>query len=239
MPDPIDIDQLAAALAPGATSVVSLVGGGGKTTALFALGRQLPGRVLLSTTTKMGSDRRDGLEPLVGATAAQISAALDRDRVALAWKRVEDHRAVGYPPAECTAWHGLADHLVLEADGSRRRPFKAPAEHEPVVPGATTLLVACVGAAAFGAPIEEVCHRPESVARLAGCETGDVLSPVRLAAVLTSPAGSRKDCPPAARFVVLANQVSPGDGDFIDELVGHLGDDAPLVAVASFTEPRR
>ena len=36
--------------------------------------------------------------------------------------------------------------LLNEADGSRMRPFKAPAAHEPVIPAETTLVVPVVGA---------------------------------------------------------------------------------------------
>ena len=234
MPEITTIDRLSVELVPGPSEVISLVGGGGKTTALFALGRQLPGRVLLSTTTKMGSDRRDGHRPLVAPDSAAITAALDRERVVLLWKRIEGHRALGFTPTECDAWLGLTDHLVLEADGSRRRPFKAPAAYEPVVPESTTLLIACVGAAAFGAPIDEGCHRPEMVAGIAGCAQTDVLSPSRLAAVLTSGVGSRKDCPPGARFVVMLNQVQSVHAGFVGELAELVGEEIPMVAIAPF-----
>jgi probable selenium-dependent hydroxylase accessory protein YqeC len=40
--------------------------------------------------------------------------------------------------------------ILNEADGSRMRPFKAPAEHEPVIPEETTLVVPVVGADIFG-----------------------------------------------------------------------------------------
>ena len=67
------------------------------------------------------------------------------------------------------------DHLVVEADGSRRMPFKAPLEYEPVVPSRTTTLVACVGAAALGAVISEQCQRPERVAAVAAMFTRLIL----------------------------------------------------------------
>lgn len=232
--DRIQISGLAQSLSVGRREVISLVGGGGKTTALFALGRQLSGSVLLSTTTKMGSDRRGGYDPLIDPGVEQLAAAAAADRVVLAWKLIEDHRAVGFPPEECDSWAGLVDYVVLEADGSRRRPFKAPAAHEPVIPASTSTLVACVGAAAFDAPIVEACHRPEIVARVAGCETTDRLTPDRLAEALLSSQGSRKHCPPKARFVVLLNRVAPADEDFVDTLARHLDGRAPVVAIAPF-----
>lgn len=234
-PATITIHELASALDLGASEVVSLVGGGGKTTALFALGRQLAGGVILSTTTKMGSDRAGGFVPLIDPTRDELVASLDRDRVVLTWRAVEDHRAEGYSGAQCDAWRGLADHLVLEADGSRRRPFKAPAPHEPVVPTSTTVLVGCVGAAAFGAPIAKACHRPEIVASLLGCSIDDRLNPVGLARLLLHEEGTRKSCPPDARFLILLNQVTDAHADFVAELEQLTAGAAPIVAVAPFT----
>ena len=60
MVEPIALDELASALRLGSHELVSLVGGGGKTTGLFALGDQLGGTVVLTTTTKMGRVRTDG-----------------------------------------------------------------------------------------------------------------------------------------------------------------------------------
>ncbi|MDW3219798.1 MAG: selenium cofactor biosynthesis protein YqeC [Acidimicrobiales bacterium] len=241
MRNTIDIEGLAAALAPGSRSLISLVGGGGKTTALFALGEQLAGRVVLTTTTKMGSDRVDGHHPILAPTDVELATVLDRDRVALVWGGVDGHRALGVTPEACDRWSstlGLADHVVVEADGSRRRPFKAPALHEPVVPAATTLLVACVGAAAFDGVIGDVCHRPEEVAVIAGCSPDDRLTADRLAAVLSSADGSQKGRPPNASFVVVLNQVDTSHDAYVADLHDSLAsrgpdEDVPVLEVAT------
>ncbi len=61
------------------------------------------------------------------------------------------------------------DAVILEADGSRRLPFKAPADHEPVIPGSTTIVVPMVGMDALGRPLDATAvHRPERVAALTG-----------------------------------------------------------------------
>lgn len=230
----IEIDRLAETLAVGPRAVISLVGGGGKTTALFALGAQLPGRVVLTTTTKMGADRLGGFEPLLAPTDGELAAALGRDRVVLAWAGTDGHRALGVEPERVDRWSGIADHVVVEADGSRRRPFKAPAAHEPVVPASTSVLVGCVGTDAFGGVIAEVCHRPDEVAALAGCRVDDRLTPRRLVAVLRHPAGTGKGRPGPARFVVLVNRVGPEHASFVEEVDQRLGGAAELVTVARF-----
>ena len=47
--------------APQAQNHISIVGGGGKTTILHALGKQLQGKTILTSTTKMGFDQNRSL----------------------------------------------------------------------------------------------------------------------------------------------------------------------------------
>ena len=238
MTEPVMIGDIASALGLGDHELVSLVGGGGKTTVLFALGTQLFGTVVLTTTTKMGRDRTGGHEPLLAPSDETLLGGLADRRVALAWRAVSDHKALGVQPQVCDRWFGLADHVVVEADGSRRMPFKAPLDYEPVVPSQTTTLVACVGAAALGVVISEQCQRPERVAAVAGCSAEDRLTPQRLAAVLVSDQGSRKDSPPSARFAVVINQVLPSHRRYIAELAEIIKDVATLVCIAPFSHER-
>jgi probable selenium-dependent hydroxylase accessory protein YqeC len=98
--------------------------------------------------------------------------------------------------------------IVNEADGSRMRPFKAPAAHEPVIPAETTLLVMVVGADVFGQPLdEEHVHRAELVGALSGTSPGAPVTPDTVARVLVHPDGGRKGAPAGARVVALINKV--------------------------------
>jgi molybdenum cofactor cytidylyltransferase len=90
--------------------------------------------------------------------------------------------------------------LLNEADGSRMRPFKAPAEHEPVIPEETTLVVPVVGADIFGQALDaEHVHRPELVSALSGAPPGTPITPEIVARVLAHPQGGRKGVPIGAR----------------------------------------
>ncbi len=234
MTEPIHVERLADALGLGEHELVSLVGGGGKTTALFALGNQLAGSVVLTTTTKMGRHRHGGRPVRFAPGDAELAEALKAERVVLAWQADGTHKALGVTPETAQRWFGLADHVIVEADGSRRLPFKAPRPYEPVIPARSTVLVACVGAAALGRVIADQCQRPMRVAAVADCSPYERLTPARLARVLLSERGSRKDCPPATRFAVLVNQVTAEHGDFLAELADELDGAAPLIPVACF-----
>ena len=241
MHDPvITVDELADRLDLGAHELVSIVGGGGKTTTLFALGAALGPRVVLTTTTKMGSERTEGHPVVLDPTDDELRAALDEHGRVLVWQHRGDHRADGVTAAECDRWFGryVADHLVVEADGSRRRPFKAPYPYEPVVPAATTLLLACIGVDALDAPIAEGCHRPDAVVAIVGGDENEPLTPERAARVLLSDEGSRRGLPAEARFAVLMHRVERHHRPLVERLAAELGDAARLLAVAPTTSDR-
>lgn len=81
----------------------------------------------------------------------------------------------------------LADHVLVEADGSRRLPLKAHATHEPVVPDETARCVLVVGASGFGRKIiAEAVHRPELFYKRAGCEPSAVATPELVARVVAA-----------------------------------------------------
>ena len=228
----VAIANVAEALDLGPHELISLVGGGGKTTMLMALGRQLEGTVVLTTTTKMGKERTDGYPVLLGPSDAELTDALATDRTVLVWRGTDGRKALGVQPELCDRWFEVADHVVVEADGARRKPLTAPGPLEPVVPSRTTLLVACVGSDAFGRVIADQCHRPMRVAAVAGCSPYQRLTPERLARVLLSERGLQKDRPAAAGFAIVLTKVAKTDMAFVEELVGFVGDRAQTVVLA-------
>jgi probable selenium-dependent hydroxylase accessory protein YqeC len=96
--------------------------------------------------------------------------------------------------------------VLVEADGAARKPFKAPNDDEPVIPRATTLVVAVVGIDALGRPVSEAAHRPERVTALTGLGPADVLDARSIARVMLAERGVMKGAPAGARTVVLVNK---------------------------------
>ena len=96
---------------------------------------------------------------------------------------------------------------AIEADGSRQKPLKAPAEHEPAIPGFVKHFVQVVGLTGLGKPLnEEYVHRPEIFVRLSELEFGETVTSEALVRVLTHPDGGLKNIPENARRIVLLNQ---------------------------------
>jgi molybdenum cofactor cytidylyltransferase len=190
--------------------LVAIVGGGGKSSLLFALARSLPGRVVMTTTTRIFAAQMSRAAEFCTLADENWGERLEAfDSNLLVVGGVEGERAVGVPPelpAEMLARPGV-DWVVVEADGSRMLPVKAPAAHEPVIPDQTSLLVPVVGIDALSGPICEVAHRPERVSTITGLAPEETLTPEALAALLTSSQGGLKDAPQAARVAVLINKV--------------------------------
>ena len=195
---------------------IALVGAGGKTTAMFALARQLR-PALVTTTTHLGVWQASAADShLVWSLSAPpweaASAPLDRD-VILVTRALDKagQRLAGLAIDEVAAlrsWPGgLGRSLLIEADGSRGRPLKAPASHEPAMPDHADLVVVTAGLSGLGTPLDDShVHRPDAFSRLSGVMAGAGIDVPALARVLTHPEGGLKHIPTGARRVALLNQ---------------------------------
>ena len=161
--------------------VTAIIGSGGKTTLLRTLSGELPGRVLLCTSTHFQgyADLPTVLDP----TEADLRKALAAHPIVCAAGRSPTGKLVDCGlPYETLA--GLADFVLVEADGSRRRPLKAHARHEPVIPPCTRQVICVVGLSGLHRPVSEVVHRPELFCSLANCTPEDEATPERVARAL-------------------------------------------------------
>jgi probable selenium-dependent hydroxylase accessory protein YqeC len=196
-------------LAPSG-ELVAIIGGGGKSSLMFELAERLPGRGVMTTTTRIFSAQMSRAAEVCTLADADWRARLDVfESGLLVVGHVDGERAVGVGPelpAELLA-HPRVSWVVVEADGSRMRPVKAPGPHEPVIPTGATLLVPVVGIDALSKPIAEIAHRPERVSAIAGLSVEDTLTPVALARVITSSEGGLKGAASAGRTAVLINKV--------------------------------
>ena len=150
-------------LPPG--SVLSLAGSGGKTTLLHHLAeyyRSMGVRVLAGTTTHMLLERD------VCGTRKEVLASLDQNGYAMGGlpDPCNPRKMVGFPSEIWEELTGHADLTILEADGSRRFPFKVPKSHEPCVPAFSTKICVLFGSAAVGRTIREAAYNPEGAVRV-------------------------------------------------------------------------
>lgn len=194
-----------------APELAAIVGGGGKTSLMFTLARALRPGVVTSTTTRIFQAQiRQSPAVTYIDNLSPLEEQLQQHGMTLVVGRVEGEKAFGLSPEEVVAlWQRPSVHHVLvEADGSRMRPVKAPADHEPVIPPESTLIIPVVGIDALEHPITAVAHRPERVSAITGLSADDFLTPETLAMLLTHPLGGLKNVPPTARVIPLINKVA-------------------------------
>jgi molybdenum cofactor cytidylyltransferase len=210
--------KLADALGMTGHDSVALVGGGGKTTAMFRLAREMVEkgeRAITTTTTRIFAAQialAPAHVPAADATRESVLAALAayRQVLVIGVTNPTTGKADGISPDLFRRLRTWCPEVCIlnEADGSRMRPFKAPAEHEPVIPVDTTLVVLVVGADVFGKTLDaDHVHRPELVSALCGAPLGTAITPEMVARVLAHPEGGRKGVPVGARVVALINKV--------------------------------
>ncbi|MBI5014850.1 MAG: putative selenium-dependent hydroxylase accessory protein YqeC [Deltaproteobacteria bacterium] len=241
--------DLASALGAGRGDLVSLVGAGGKTTALYRLTAEWTSRGLTAaaaTTTKIAvPGPEDPCQLLCAESYEGLAVGIARHRSVVLGRRVLASRKVeGIPPEWCDRLlaEGRVEALAVEADGAGRRPVKAPEAWEPVVPAATTVFVPVLGLSGVGLPLTEAhAFRVERIAAVTGLRAGAAMTVAAFGALLTSAQGLLKGLPHGARVVVLLNQADlPGARAVGEAVAGEvLSSSGPIdrVVVAALQTP--
>ena len=218
-PEPVNLATALLPLLPGGKGVIAFVGAGGKTSALFGLARDMEGqglRVLVTATTHLMDPRwepsrpafdlvlRPDLEfPSKPATLPEAHPGLT---VLLSRPAEPPGKLKGIHPAWIPALRASWDLILVEADGSKRLPVKAPAPHEPVIPPGTDLVVGLVGLDCLERPMDgQTVHRPDHFSAITGCAIGEPIAWQHLAALVRHPEGLFKQA--AGACVILFNKV--------------------------------
>lgn len=202
--------------------LISIVGGGGKSSLLLRLGEAFTAagrRTVLTFSTRLFRTQLNRVDHVYQhnntwtslATHVQAHFAdTEAPLVVVGALNPRNDRVEGLSPAWIDRLLTLpeVDVVVVEADGSRTRPFKAPAPHEPVIPSRTTHLLRVVGFSVLGKPLTaEYVHRPALVAALSGQPLGSTVTAETIRLVLSHPDGGLRYVTPAMQRPIVVNQV--------------------------------
>lgn len=189
--------------------VVSLVGGGGKTTLMYFMANTCAKegkKVLVSTTTHIFRPAQTHY----ASTAAEAEALWAAGKFAIIGTPVPAKGKLKMPPKELLEeLLEKADVAFLESDGSKRCPIKVPREGEPVFVPQSDLVIAVMGLSAIGKPLHECCFGLAGATGLLDVAADHVLTEYDAAKILASELGSRKDIG-SRRFCVVLNQCDDG-----------------------------
>lgn len=189
--------------------IVSLVGGGGKTTTMYYIAGELAKKglkVIVTTTTHIFPPEIT-YTYILTKDMNEIKEALKENNLIVLADSMGVVKLEGIDPLWVNDLKDIADVILVEADGSRNLPFKAPHDHEPVVPPSSTIVIPVVGADAAYKPLtEEWAHRPDKISEITGLKLGEPVTPEIIAATLLHPMGGMKGVPGNAAFVPLINK---------------------------------
>ena len=173
----------------GRRHIISLVGGGGKSTLLKYLAQRFAARGMrtaVMTTTRMEVPQQ------LCSSIGECRACWAQGIYAACGEKTENGK---FRAPKDDLLHELlaeADAIIVEADGAHRLACKAPAEHEPVILPESDVVIGVMGIDVMGGRIGDVCHRPEHVCALLGCDMAHQLTAQDMAQILTSERGTRK-----------------------------------------------
>lgn len=212
MPVPLTLKK---ALRVEANTRLAFVGAGGKTTSMFRLAYDFASGVLVTTSTHLSitqsrfADRRHVIR-----RTADLIPLFEEDIngvVLLMGDIIDNGRISGLSPELLDQIKHYADRLglpiLIEADGSRSFPIKAPAEHEPAIPAWANHVVVVAGLNGIGQPLDgEHIHRPELYSACTGLPLGEIVTSESLIRELMHPQGGLKNIPDTARKSLILNQ---------------------------------
>lgn len=196
-------------------AVISVVGAGGKTSLLLWLAQLFHTsgrRVFITTTTHMFLPDstwpvvfcRDPLMLPYQRLTSPVSFYFHR------WKP-QSGKAQGFAPEviDALAQRPECDVILVEADGSRGLPLKAPDEHEPCIPQSSCCVIAVMGGQVLGAKVsEENVHRWSQFTNITGLIPDTTLQLSDLVALVRHPQGAFKNVPQGCRRVWFINRFS-------------------------------
>lgn len=234
--------------------IISFVGGGGKTSLIYGLGKELSKagkKVIVTTTTRMfmpeynvviTSEKKDMIRALQSKNMITVGLVdyeenLKARTIELKAENTSDNmerdkkKITGLPEEIAVTLIDLVDYVLVEADGSKRLPLKIPAEHEPVILKGSNMVVGVCGIDAIGKTIEETCHRPNLVSEFLEVESEHIINECDVAKILLSHKGQRKNV--NCDYKVIINKVDNEDrfeiGKNIFKEISKLGGDGLIL----------
>ncbi|MHC1748390.1 MAG: selenium cofactor biosynthesis protein YqeC [Cellulosilyticaceae bacterium] len=205
----MNIQQLITALELPERGLISIVGGGGKTTLMVTLANhfaRLGKKVIITTSTHIFLPTSNDVgELILEEDFKRVTTAFCNTNL-VAIGQIDGDKLSSCSLSFLNKLRDYADYVFVEADGSKRLPFKAPTSHEPVIPENTDLVIAVAGLSALGQPISKCCHRPNIVAEIIHKPVTAELCAIDMATILCSPLGQLKNVPSIERYKIILNQ---------------------------------
>jgi probable selenium-dependent hydroxylase accessory protein YqeC len=200
---------------PDGHELICLVGAGGKTTTMFSLAQELKScgkSVLVTTTTNIYYPSASECDEVVidGSADTNILKHAQPGRIiGLGGDIIKGRKLSGIDREIIAKLHEEKrfDCILVECDGAKRKPIKAPAAYEPVVPDNATKAIGVIGLDAVGNPItDDYVHRLEQFCAVVQRRPGEMIDVEAVVELIGSAQGLFKGVPDGCKKYVVLNK---------------------------------
>jgi probable selenium-dependent hydroxylase accessory protein YqeC len=196
------------------TRVIAITGGGGKTSLMFQLAREMRERsekIVTTTTTKIFPPTPDQSPCTLVLDSSDNPLSLQQElercgHITVGRSILEPSGKLQGITADVVEYcRTVADRVLIEADGASGRPIKAPEAWEPVVPDFSDMVIHVIGLDCLGKQaLAETVFRLEKFLSLTGLDPGGIIDVKTIARLAVHADGGLKGVPagkPAALFL--------------------------------------
>jgi len=209
--------------------VITICGGGGKTSTMFKIADELQNnKVLITTTTKILKPLNvQDLDIIIEKDSSnfieKIKNGQYKNKILCGSQLIENYKIIGSSTDFIKDVKDYFDYVIIEGDGSARKPIKAPAEHEPVVPDFTDIYIGVIGLDSIGKKGDEnTVHRPELFSRIRNKNNSEIILKEDLVRLINSPIGLFKSAPKNSIKVVMLNKADLIDKVAANEILSYI-----------------
>lgn len=186
--------------------IISLTGAGGKTTTMYRLAKEFSDagkKVIITTTTHILIPENH--QVIIADNAEVVRNTHWEADIVVTGMMSEAGKLKSMPVSEVSKLSGIADVLLIEADGAKTLPLKVPAGHEPVIIPETQFVIGCCGIDCIGRRWSEACFRIGQAENIYGINHDDYITPEDVAVILADKRGTKK-CVEGAQYRILINK---------------------------------
>ena len=194
---------------------LAAVGAGGKSSFLFALANEIPGKCIVTTTTHISIDQSNSGDISLSSDDPllfeKVISSPDNSVIVIIGTDQGKERVNGPNEEILTQLQQLCEKekisILVEADGSKKLPLKAFGEHEPAVPEWVDVVVHVIGWNAIGKQVNDASiFRVDRYCELAGQQIGDIIDFSSIGNMIKHDNGGKKTIKNHHRSIIFFNQ---------------------------------